>query len=874
MARVLLVFGTLLVWITSAHAQRIVPTDTTRARAVNAAPMTHQRSVLRRRTTRNPGAPPVITNYSPGYGPPGTTLTISGTGFGLPATSSSVTVLSAVTNTWIKWTLTSWSDSEIVVTVPSNMPIGKVYLRVTANGLQSSETSPFTVGVPPSITSYSPTSGSPGTALTINGKGFGGVTATNVLYVLSAVTNFWTKWNTTSWSDSEIVAIVPSNMPLGKVSLIVTADGLQSIGTYPFTVGGPPSITSYSPSSGSAGTVLTINGKGFGAQAAGSSLNIVSAVTGARTTWTPTSWSDSQIVVSVPATTASGKCYLSVTEDELESLGTYPFTVGKPPVIIGFSPEFGPPGTVLTINGSGFGSSAASGSLTVNSADTGAWTTWTPTSWSDNKIVATVPSNVPSGKVYLFVTANKLTDVGTYPFYVGIPPAITSYSPQFGPPGTVITISGTGFGSPDEDSYLYVLSAVDNSVKWWKTDSWNDTQIVVTVPATASLGKVYLVAEVGELETLGWHAFTIGTPPSITSYSPAAGPAGTVLTINGTDFGSQQDDSYVSVQTAGSDIFTIWKPTSWSANQIVVPVPGTMPPGKVYFYVTVNKLQSITSNPFTVGTPPEIDNYSPGFGLPGTLVTITGKGFGAPLASSSLNVVSSVTGNRTTWTPISWNDTEIVSAVPSGMPLGKVYFSVTVNQLESIGTYPFTVGVPPSIGSYSPGSGAPGTVLTIKGTGFGLPGPDSYVSVLSAVTNTWTVWPTTSWTDSQIVVPVPIDMPVGKVYLGVIANQLRSLETSPFTVGIPPSITSYSPQLGPVGTVLTINGAGFGSIQTNSTFYVNFPATAAWIHWTPTSWSDTQLLIPVPQSSPAGRYYLFMVVNGLWTIGTYPFDVH
>lgn len=877
MRRALVAFGALVFCGLPAHPQGRVPArdygtqaSDPRMRAV------HNPSILAGGTPSPSATPansgPLIASYSPGFGAPGTLLKITGTGFGPPSSGSSVSVLSAVTNTWTKWPPISWSDSEVDLSVPGDMPIGKVYLVVTVEQAKSNGTYPFTVGIPPNIVSYSPTSGSRGTDVTINGHGFGTPADGNTLETLSNGSNTLAQWTIKSWKDSEIVATIPASMPLGKVSLIVHSYGLDSIGTYPFTVGNPPTIASYSPTSGPVGTSLTIIGDGFGVAKSSSAVNVVSAVTGARTSWTATKWTDSEIDVSVPSTMSSGKVYLSVSIDALESIGTYPFTVGTPPVILGSSPQSGPPGATLTINGYGFGSSAANGKLSINSAGTGAWTTWTPTSWSDNTIVATVPRNFPTGKIYLSVTVNDLTDVGTYPFYVGVPPAFKSYSPDFGLPGTVITINGTGFGKPSEYSYFYVISAVDNTEKWWKTDSWTDTQIVVTVPENWPLGKVYLVAWVGGLESLGWNAFTVGVPPSISSYAPSSGPVGTELVINGSGFGSEQGDSYVSVETP-TEVYTIWPATSWSDKQIVVPVPSNVPLGKVYIWVTVNQLRSITSNPFTVGVPPQISNYSPGYGLPGTLLTISGKGFGVPSPSSSLNVISSVTGDRTTWPAVVWGDSEIVAAVPSGAALGKVYLSVTVNGLESIGTYPFTVGVPPSIASYTPGFGAPGTVLTVKGTGFGQPTADSYFYVDSTVTGAESIWPATSWSDSQIVVTVPSDMPQGKAYIGVSVNQLRSVETSPFTVGIPPSIANYSPQSGPAGTVLTITGTGFGPNQTDSTVYVNFPATGAWIQWTPTSWSDTQILVSVPQVSATGRYYLFMTVGGLQTIGTYPFDL-
>jgi hypothetical protein len=635
-----------------------------------------------------------------------------------------------------------------------------------------------------------------------------------------------------------------------------------------------PTIASYSPGFGLPGTAVTITGTGFGATQGSSYLSTVSAVTKTLTTWTPTNWNDTEIVVSVPASMPNGLVYLNVTVKGLRSVDTEPFTVGVPPNITSYSPLSGPPGTMVTIHGTGFGPPVAGSRLSVQSARTNAWTTWTPTSWSDTEIVASVPASVTNGLVYLNVTANKLRSIGTYGFQVGIAPVVTGYSPGFGPPGTVVTILGTKFGPRQGGSDLYILSAVTNAWTTWKPISWSDTEIVASVPSTTPLGKVYLVIEVDEVQSLGWHAFTVGIPPLITNYSPPSGPSGTVLTIHGTGFGLTQGTSYVSVLSPAKRISTAWTPTSWSDTEISVTVPSTMPPGKVYLSVTVDRLQSIESQPFTVGIPPAITSYSPGFGPPGTVLTIHGTGFGLAEGSSNLSVLSALTNTWTTWTPTSWSDTEIVASVPGAMPNGLIYLFVTVDGLQNIETEPFTVGVPPSITAYSAASGPPGTLLTIHGTGFGSVQGGSHVLVLSPVTNASTTWMPTSWSDTQIAVLVPSTMPRGLVYLCVVVDGLRSLDTDPFTVGVPPSITAYSAASGPPGTLLTIRGTGFGSVQGGSHVSVLSAVTNTSTTWMPTSWSDTQIAVVVPNTMPNGPAYLFVTVDGLRNVGTYPFNVH
>ena len=84
---------------------------------------------------------------------------------------------------------------------------------------------------------------------------------------------------------------------------------------------------------------------------------------------------------------------------------------------------------------------------------------------------------------------------------------------------------------------------------------------------------------------------TGSAPPSITSLSPTSGPAGTSVTITGSNFGSTQGTSTVNFNGATAT------PASWSDSTIVAPVPGGATTGNVV--VTVGGVAS-NGIPFTV----------------------------------------------------------------------------------------------------------------------------------------------------------------------------------------------------------------------------------------------------------------------------------
>lgn len=107
----------------------------------------------------------------------------------------------------------------------------------------------------PTVTSFSPTSGSIGTNVTVMGTNFTGATfvkfnGTNATFTVNTATR--------------ISTTVPSGATTGKISVTTAGGTATSAGTFTVTGGGGgPTITSFSPTRGSVGTFVTITGTGF-----------------------------------------------------------------------------------------------------------------------------------------------------------------------------------------------------------------------------------------------------------------------------------------------------------------------------------------------------------------------------------------------------------------------------------------------------------------------------------------------------------------------------------------------------------------------------------------------------------------------------------
>jgi len=256
-----------------------------------------------------PTPAPTVTSLSPGLGPIGTPVTIVGANFG--DTQGSSRVLFPGLHGSPASFPTNWSATSITVPVPTGAITGRVSVMV--NGRVSNSLR-FVIGTL-TISGISPSSGSPGTTVTITGSGFGATQTTSTVTfngILAAVS---------SWSDTQIVAIVPNNATTGNV--VVTENSTPSNGVS-FTVGTPtPVISAIAPGTGGIGTAVTISGSNFGNTQGQSvvTFNGISARIAA--------WSDTSIVAKAPTGLVPGPSTVKVGVSQVPSNGVQ-YTVTRP----------------------------------------------------------------------------------------------------------------------------------------------------------------------------------------------------------------------------------------------------------------------------------------------------------------------------------------------------------------------------------------------------------------------------------------------------------------------------------------------------------------------------------------------------------------
>ncbi|RTQ45109.1 T9SS type A sorting domain-containing protein [Hymenobacter gummosus] len=412
-----------------------------------------------------------ISGLSPGSGPVGTTVTITGTAF---------TGASSVTFNGVSAPFTLNSTTSITATVPATATTGPVEVTAAANTANSG----INFIITPVVSSFSPGSGVTGSSVVITGTGLTG--ATDVAFNGVSATF-------TQNSATQLTATVPATATTGVLS-VTTAGGTYTT-TASFTV--LPTLTSFAPSSGPEGTSVTITGTGL-AGTTGASFNGTAVTTIAALGAT-------SLTVLVPAGASTGP--VSVTTTGGTASSTASFTVTS--AVTAFSPTSGPTGTTVVISGTTLTGATAvtfggvSATFTVNSA---------------TQITATVPTTALTGAIRVTTPTGMYTTTGAF----AVLPTLATFTPGSGPEGTSVTISGSGLGGATTVSFSGT-AATSFTVM-------SATSLTAVVPASATTGPITVTTPSGTGTSAG--SFTV--TPAVTAFSPASGPTGTTVVITGT----------------------------------------------------------------------------------------------------------------------------------------------------------------------------------------------------------------------------------------------------------------------------------------------------------------------------------------------------
>ena len=189
--------------------------------------------------------------------------------------------------------------------------------------------------------------------------------------------------------------------------------------------------------------------------------------------------------------------------------------------------------------------------------------------------------------------------------------------------------------------------------------------------------------------------------PTVTSFTPTSGPAGTPVTVTGSAF-----TGATSVTFGGASASYVVD----SNTQISATVPAAATTGPIA--VTTPSGTGTSANSFTVPQPPPtVTSFTPTSGSAGTLVTLTG---------SALTGATSVTFGGASASYVVDSNTQISATVPAAATTGPI--AVTTPSGTGTSADSFTVLPPPPPGS-PPAFGSAGAAATALGTSIEVPYP-------------------------------------------------------------------------------------------------------------------------------------------------------
>ncbi len=454
------------------------------------------------------------------------------------------------------------------------------------------------------------------------------------------------------------------------------------------------------------------------------------------------------------------------------------------------------------------GTYSSSQTITLSTTTTGASIRYTTDGTTPSETAGTVylspflVSGTTTVKAIAYASGQSDSTVSSATYTITNGPTISSLSPTSGPAGTVVTITGSNFGSVVPPFPTVTFNGTNANAYWISS-----TSLIAIVPSGATTGNV--VVTLGGAASNGV-SFAV-TSPAITGVSPNSGSAGAQVTISGGAFGAAQGTGSVWLGSTYASV------VSWTNTQVVATVPSIARSGTVQL-----QQGGIWSNglPFQVNTA-TITSVTPSNAFPGTQVTITGSGFGGLQGSGQVWLGGAYGIVQ------SWSNTQIVAVVAPGSAFGNAQAQAQARQSRlraadrrrqsrlgalsgAIPPRSHAETAPPAAGGsgsgaqvlqngiwsdpasfsvetlqvtgVSPPSAGPGSSVTITGTGFG------NFQGTGAVWLGSTYGQVMSWSDTQVVAVVAPSSLTGIVRIqqnNVWSNALTFTEPGNTTILVP-----------------------------------------------------------------------------------------
>jgi formylglycine-generating enzyme required for sulfatase activity len=419
--------------------------------------------------------------------------------------------------------------------------------------------------------------------------------------------------------------------------------------------------------------------------------------------WTPAAAATYSLVV-YARTVGSTAAY--------EAFTTLAFTVKEPLAGVGLSASPRTPqtvGTPVTLTASPVGGGQVEYKFRVGIKSGGVyqWTELRP--YQTDRVCVWTPA--APGAYTLAVYAREVGSTKSYDVYktlayaiYPVPPTAVALSANPSPTwvGRETTLRATPTGGTQVHYRFRVARKIGAVLTWTTVQEMSASATCAWTPTVAATYTVAVYAkEVGSPKSYDcYKAISLTVPatppiPTLTGFTPATGPKGTLVTLTGTNLFGATGVACNGVPAP----FTVM-----SATRVTATVPAGAMSGP--FTVTTPGGTATSATSFTyIATPPTLTDFTPTHGPMGTSVTLTGTGFTG---------TTSVTFNTSPATFTVVSDTTLTAVVPAEAPRGRGVITVTTpdGQVSSATEFAVEDETAPSEAEIQAAMDGPGAAIT------------------------------------------------------------------------------------------------------------------------------------------------------------------
>ncbi|WP_242693313.1 IPT/TIG domain-containing protein [Sabulibacter ruber] len=436
-----------------------------------------------------------------------------------------------------------------------------------------------------------------------------------------------------------------------------------------------PSITNFTPTQSRAAQIIIISGRNFAVPAAKNQVTfngVPAQVLDA---------SEASLKVVVPSNAFTGKIKIITADGAVTSSSD--FVIYLPPVLTSVSPQEAVPGQVVTLTGNHFSPILLQDTVTINGAEAQVLEA------TENQLKIRVPENAYSGKIKLKTLGGQVETAENFKVWHHL--VIAGFSPSAGKHGAEVVITGTKFSGSTQNNKVWFNNQLAEVV------SAQPTSLTVKVPAGATTGPIKVETEHGHGTSNS--AFTVYQPPVISSFSPAEGIIGAVVTLEGNHLSEDLVES-ITLGTIPCSII------GFGPNSVRVWVPARAESGKFSIQTKGGIAQS--TSVYHVWYPPVISGVDKLRERVGGNLTLSGSNF-APQASRN-----SVLFGEKPAQVLQASETQLLVRIPEGATSGQV----NVTTPGGTASHGFEIIPAPVLTQIKPASASMGSVVELMGQEF------------------------------------------------------------------------------------------------------------------------------------------------------------